>query len=368
MPKVNNSNGRVPKPPITIATSMPVQFYDRTAKLKWLDLALRNTDCDLFVTSQEYFGGHYIMKQDLHMTRQWMDENIGAIAARHKKHLAIGACEKNDDSTGAMEAFIYYDNNGTRLGTHYKFALPAYDDCRTKGHGALWPETNFQRRATPIELPRLRLRVGTIFCWECHCQTIWPMYSLQGVNLITHPIKFSPRGWLINKVLNDGKKHIVDFGYAPKSDIWRDRLIFASRHQVMCPIAVSCNSWDLGPDKMAMVGHVDEIKGSTDLRDVPSQGNHQYIHTFQMVPELYTGLDHMHSAGSFADHVGSADDYSRLGQWTMHAKVRRIESHLISGTTAMECMLKAAASNRRKKSIDKRALGIPNRAIKRKQR
>lgn len=360
MPKVSNSNGTIArnsKKPITIATTMPTQFYNREDKLMWLDWALKDTACDLFVTSQEYFGGHYIMKDDLHMTRQWMVDNVGALAKKHKKCLAVGACVKRDEDRGAMEDFMYFDSQGTLLGYHSKFALPSYDDCRTGGHGQLWPETNFNRRVTPIAIPELRLRVGTIFCWEVSSQTLWPAYSLSGVNLITHPIKFCPKGWLQNKVMSDGKKHIVGFGHAPKSNIWADRLIFASRHQVMCPIAISCNSWDLGKDMLALVGHVDELKKNTDLHEVPSLGGRHYIHTFQMLPEFYEGLDHMHSAGAFANHVGSADDFSRLGEWIMSAKIRRLESHLIGGTAAMECVLKSSANRRQKNSTIKRAFG-----------
>ncbi len=188
-------------------------------------------------------------------------------------------------------------------------------------------------------------------------QSLWPSYSLAGVNLVTHPIKFAPRGWLKNKVLEDGKKHIVGFGNAPKSQMWVDRLIMAGRHQVMCPIAVSCNSWNLGPKMLALTGHVDEMKKTTQLIDVPSDGDKETIHTFQMLPEFYEGLDHHHSAGAFVAHVGSIDGYSEMGEHTMHGKIRRLEAHLLGGTTHLDCVMKSAGLARQKKSSPQRAFG-----------
>lgn len=354
MPAIPNNNG--PKKPITIATCMPTQQYDRQSKLDWLDQALADTDCDLFITPQEYVGGHYIMKNDLHMDRQWVIDSTAELAVKHGKHIAIGACCKTADS-GATEDLLIIDDQGQYLGHRSKYALPSYDDVRTNGHGALWPETDFNRRVAPIEVPKLRLKVGVCFCWEVFSQLLWPAYSLARVNLVIHPIKFSPTGWLKNQMHSDGKKHIVDFGNAPKSTIWGDRLVMASRHQVMCPIAVSCNSWNLGDKFMALVGHVDEITRTTDLHRVPSIGKEQYIHSFQMLPEIYSGLDHMHSAGAFKAHTGTVDNYSQLGEHKMHIKIRRLEAQLMGGTTKLDCQLKATAISRQKKSSVDRAFG-----------
>lgn len=341
---------------VTVACCMPTQQYDLDSKMDWLSGVLDRTACDLFLTPQEYLGGHYIMPKELHIDRNWLVDNGGDLARKRGVHLGIGACIKSANQ-GPMEDYAYFDSNGHLLGWHSKFALPSYDDQRTGGHGQLWPETNYRRRTTVIDMPALRLKVGTVFCWEVFSQTIFSAYSFNRTNLIVHPIKFAPRGWLKNKKKSDGFKHIVGFGNAPKSQIWIDRLLMASRHQVMCPIAVSCNSWDLGAKFMALVGHIDELNGTTDLHDVPAVGDQQYVHTFEMLPELYEGLDHHHSAGAFVAHTGSIDGYHRLGEWTMHGKIRRIESHLIGGTAAMECVLKAASAGRQKASIPNRAFG-----------
>lgn len=344
------------KSTIKIVCAMPIQRYDIEGKLAWLEQTIQQTPCDLFLTPQEFLGGHYVMPKQRHVDRQWLFDTVGDIARRNNRHIGIGACVKTSDS-GAMEDYWYFDDDGVPLGRHSKFALPSYDDVRTSGHGQLWPETNYAARATPIDLPKLRLRIGTVFCWEVFSQTLFSAYSFARTNLIVHPIKFAPRGWLKNQLKSDGLKHIVGFGNAPASQMWVDRLIMAGRHQCLCPIAVSCNSWNLGPKFMALVGHVDELKKTTNLQDVPSLGDQQYIHIFEMLPEWYEGLDHHHSAGAFKAHVGSVEGFSELGEWTMHTKIRRIEAQLIGGTAKLDCQLKGAAVTRQKNSTVGRAFG-----------
>jgi hypothetical protein len=364
---------------VTITCCMPIQHVTIEEKLEWLDRALGQSDCDLFLTPQEWLGGHYVWqlaKQQgkeypLHVDRGWVVAMVGALAKRHRKHIAVGACCKATGQ-GASEDLLYIDDDGKLLGYHSKYALPGYDDVRTKGHGKLWPEVDYKKRMTPIQAPKLGLRMGSIFCWEVHSQMLWGAYSMQGVNLVNHVVKFAPRGWLNNKVLADGQKHIVGFGNEPKSQIWRDRLIMAGRHQVLCPIAVSCNSWDLGEKMLALVGHVDELKRdrqgrpATDLRDIPSRGDEEYLHSFTMSPRWYEGLDHHHSMGAFKAHTGTVEGFHQMGEWTMHGKIRRLEAHLIGDTTRFDCIMKAITLERQKKSIAKRLGGGPHNPTRRK--
>ena len=361
MPPLNGAETSSAKKPIEIATCMPVQLHQVKEKLEWLNRTLGEIECDLFLTPQEFIGGHYVWQLSgksapLHVDRDWLVSEAGKLANKHKKHLALGACCKTGKS-GATEDLLYLDDSGSLLGYHSKYALPSYDDQRTGGHGQLWPETSYPKRATPIDIPKLRLRAGTVFCWEVFSQSLWASYSYARCNVIMHPIKFAPRGWLKNRVLGDGLKHIVDFGNAPKSQVWVDRLIMASRHQCFCPVAVSCNSWNLGEKFMALVGHVDEVKRTTNLIDVPSAGSREFIHTFSMLPEYYEGLDHHHSAGAFKAHVGSVEGYSELGEFTMHAKIRRLEAQLLGGSTAMDCVMKCAVKSRQKTGRITMALG-----------
>lgn len=339
---------------IRIACCVPRQYHTREEKIDWLYNAIKDNPCELFLTPQEYFGGHVAMPDDLHVEEDWLKAKMSLMARELGTAIGVGAAVKHA-SGGATEDYFYFDRHGDYCGYHRKFALPAYDDVRANGAGQLWPETNYQARARLVEIPDLDLKIGTIFCWEVFTISLWAAYSFAGCNLIAHPIKFAPRGWPKLSPAKEGTRRVIAYGNEPKSQLWRDRLILAGAHEVLCPIAVSCNTWDLGDKYAAMTGHVDEILGTTDLIDVPSTSEADMVHVFKTNPLFYSGIDHSHSAGSFKAFVGSVDGYSKLGPWTMHKKMRRLEAQLIGGTTKLDCILKAATLGRQKKSTQKRA-------------
>lgn len=340
---------------VKIACMVPRQTWGVEESLAWLENLLAKTTADLVLLPQEWLGGHMAAGRGapLHVERGWLVETVGLLAKKYHKHIGIGAAVQHS-SGGATEDYLYFDDEGDVLGHHRKFALPSYDDVRSNGAGRLWPESSYVQRVTPVRMPKLGLVIGTVFCWEVFSLTIFPAYSFAGCNLIVHPIKFAPRGWLKLKH-NELGKAVVGFDQAPKSTQWLDKLRFAGAHEVMCPIAISCNSWDLGPKYMALTGHVDEILGTTDLIDVPSTPEAEVIHEFEMNPAYYTALDSMHSAGAFKAHAGSLDGYQQMGAWKMHAKVRRLEAHLMGGTTRLDMLLKANQAARQKPSSLKRA-------------
>lgn len=338
---------------VRVASCVPAHRVDRASKLAWLEGALDANACDLFVTPQEFFGGHVGMPDDMHVEREWLDGEIGGLAARRKVAIGVGAATKHA-SGFTTEDFLYYASDGRFLGSHRKFALPSYDDVRSKGAGKLWPETSYARRVEPVRIPELDLAIGTVFCWEVFAQTIFAAYSFAGVNLVVHPIKFAPRGWL--KLENDGERRkVVGFSQSPKSELWNERLLHASKHQVMCPIAISCNTWAIGKKYMALTGHVDEVLGTTRLIDLPSVAETEHVHVFEMRPAYYRGIDSLHSAGAFKEATGSLDDYHAMVPLTMHAKMRRLEAQLIGGTTALDVVLKSATRGRQKTSTARRA-------------
>ncbi len=249
-------------------------------------------------------------------------------------------------STGTLiaEGFLshncYFSADGTLAGQHRKFALPRYDDYRASGAGRLRPETVWRERATPVKLPSLGLTIGTVLCWEIFALTLVPAYALGRVNLLVHPIKFAPRGWLKTQVI-EGEQHIVGFGHAPKSQEWLERLRALGRHEALCPIAISCNTWNLGDKFKALTGHVDEVLGTTEIVEVGSAPDAEVIHTFPMRPEYYgAGTENMFSPGAFKQATGSIDGYGELGPLTMHLKARRLEAYLIQDITRLDCLLK----------------------------
>lgn len=340
---------------IRVATCVPEQRKDRAPKLEWLEGAIDRAKADLFLAPQEYLGGHWIMPHDQHIEAAWFERELSALAKRKKVALGVGATVVQA-SGGATQDYAYFSADGTHRGTHRKFAHPGYDDVRAGGAGRLWPETSYAARTRPIELPELGLKVGTVFCWEVFSLTLFPAYSFAGVNLIAHPIKFAPRGWpKLDKT--GGKRSIKGFGNPGGKglDLWRDKLVMASRHEAMCPIAVSCNTWDLGKGYFALGGHVDELTGSTMLREVECLPGAELVHAFDMNPAYYSaGLDAHFSAAQFKAKVGSLDGFHDLDPWTMHTKIRRLEAQLLGDTTRLDCQLKAATMARQKASIFKR--------------
>jgi len=127
--------------------------------------------------------------------------------------------------------------------------------------------------------------------------------------------------------------------------------LHASRQMVYCPIAVSCNSCSLGTKFLSLSGHIDEMLETTKLFEDPSEEKLDRIHTFTMEPKVYTGFDHLFNIGAYKAHVGSVEHYHDFEEWKMHFKIRRLEAHLIGGTTRMDCVLKAATLGRQKKNL-----------------
>jgi predicted amidohydrolase len=346
---------------ITIACCIPRQEVTIEAKVKWLRDTLDKTPCDLFLLPQEFIGGHYVHhnlskgQMPLHVPRSQVEEIFGEIAGKHGVALGVGACiTDEDDPDRGTEDYLYFNKDGSVAGHHRKFALPRYDDARAKGAGRLWPETVWKDRATPIELPSLGLRIGTVFCWEIFALTLAPAYAFAKTNLIVHPIKFAPRGWLKTQVI-DGEQHIVGFNQAPKSQEWIARLKMLGRHEVLCPIAISCNTWSIGDKYKAITGHVDEMLGTTDIVERGSEQETEHIHSFTMNPKYYLlGTDNTFSPGAFKEATGSLDGLKELAPLTMHLKMRRIESYLLNDITRLECLMKAQAL-RTKPSVHKRA-------------
>lgn len=344
---------------ITVACCVPKQLTDLKDKQKWAEYAVDRAKADLFLFPQEYLAGHHVQNiakkrgekvPPLHVDRNYVVEKFGKLAKSTKTAIGVGACVRDETySQVGTEDYLYFDKDGSLRGWHRKFALPRYDDVRSDGAGRLAPEDVWVRRVAPVELLGGRLRVGTIFCWEVFATMLAPAYALAKTNLIAHPVKFAPRGWLKTDWIED-EQHIVGFGHAPKSQEWIDRLKLISRHETMCPIAISANAWDLGEKFKALTGHVDEILGKTNIVELGSgppitlngkEYKDGFIHTFDMNPDYYLyGPDNLFSPGAFKEATGSIDGIEQLRPMTMHAKMRKLESYLIGDITRLDMMLK----------------------------
>src|SRR5271165_551783 len=292
---------------VRVATCVPRQYWMQSEKLAWFQKALRENPCDLFISSQELFGGGStreicrlkgIKTDDVPVTEGWLTDNIGGLARKHDTCIGIGASVKRRDVV--TEDFLYYSRKGELLGYHSKIALPVQDSVTTNGASGITPQTNYERAVKVIELPELGIRIGTVFCWQVFFVDFWNDLMRQGCTLVAHPIKFAPRAWYLKGRTPDGKETRVGFTQNkgsddPKSDSlgWIQKLEYESTFKQM-PIAVSCNTWDGGEKYLALVGWVDEITHGSDLNNYPSVAATDVVQVNTYDPALFEALPKWH--------------------------------------------------------------------------
>lgn len=341
---------------MNVITTVPKHTIDRWQKLRWASKVLRAYEkkhdgqaADLLVLPQEYIGGIVPTPDAPHVELAWMQEKFGRLAERHGVHIGVGGAIV-DDSSRAHEDYLYFDDEGQLVGSHRKFALPRYDHIQAGGSGQLYPETNFQRRSTVIELPKLGLRVGTVFCWEVFSLATWAAYSYQGVNLIVHPIKFAPQGWLKVSKAKDGPLTVIGFSQDKKNNLWVERLHAASKFEVYCPIIVACNTWALGDKYKALCGVIDEVHDLTELRELGSSEDAELAMHIDLKPYQLHGFENQRHPKQYSDATdGTLDGFAACKRYTMASKMRRIEAQLAGGGAAVDIALYHAAQWRAKK-------------------
>jgi predicted amidohydrolase len=329
-------------PLIRVATTVPRQEYTQEAKLQWLDKALSANPSDLFLSAQEYFGGGSIREicrlkniatDDFPVTEEWLKEHVGGLARKHNTHIGIGATVNRMGVN--TEDFLYFDNTGKLLGHHSKMALPMQDLVMTNGASKVTPEIDAARAATPILLPALELRVGTVFCWQVFFVDLWNDLMRNGCTLVVHPMKFAPRAWYQKGQNAAGEETRTGFTQGegsddPESDPlgWIRKLKYESEFKQL-PIAVTCNTWAGGEKFLALVGWVDEVTHRTNLLNVPSIASNEAVVVTQFNPELFDNLKQWHRGlyGKFKD------DFVAVSKKTMMRKAMRIEARTRAGQT-----------------------------------
>ena len=319
---------------IRVATSVPRQFWTKVEKLDWLAKALLEHPCDLFCLPQEFWGGgstRYICEQrgihtdDAPVTESWLKENLGPLCQMHGVHLGVGASvERNGDVT---EDYLYFDSDGELVGYHSKIALPVQDSIVLGGASGITPQTDYAAAVRVIELPKLGIRVGTVFCWQVFFVDFWNDLMQQGCSLVVHPIKFAPRAWY-KKSQNAVGAHVrTGFTQNPGSDNpdddalgWIRKLKFESEFKQL-PIAVTCNTWDGGEKFLALEGWVEELTGKTNLHHLPSTADTDVVTVTEYEPSLYEALSNLND-GDYGKFKGI---WAHLASKTMARKAIRIE-------------------------------------------
>jgi hypothetical protein len=308
-------------------------------KLAWLEKALRENPCDLFISSQELLGGGStreicrrkgVETDDVPVTEGWLAENIGSLARKHKTCIGVGASVNRRDVV--TEDFLYYSRKGELLGYHSKLALPKQDSIITNGASGITPG-KYEQAVKVIELPELGIRVGTVFCWQVFFVDFWNDLMRQGCTLVVHPIKYAPRAWYDKDQTPDGKETRIGFlqnrgSDDPESDSlgWIRKLRYESEFKQM-PIAVSCNTWDGGEKFLALVGWVDEVTHNTKLFNLPSVTTTEKVVVTEYDPTLFDALPTWHRGmyGQFKKEFGA------VAEKTMMRKAIRLEKQAQDG-------------------------------------
>jgi len=345
---------------VRVATCVPRQYWMKAEKLAWLEKALRENPCDLFLSSQELFGGGStreicrlkgIKTDDVPVTEGWLTENIGSLARKHDTCIGIGASVERRDVV--TEDFLYYSRKGELLGYHSKLALPEQDSVILNGASGITPEINYERACRVIEIPELGIRVGTVFCWQVFFNRFWQDLADQKCSLVVHPIKFAPRAWYERGKTPEGRHTRIGFNHKgsekPADDPlgWIRKLRYESEFKQM-PIAVTCNTWSAGEKYLALVGWVDETCQRTDLYNLPSVGETEKVVVTIYDPTLYDKLEHL----SLANYNEFIDVYPTLMKGNMRRKAVRIEQRARDGRAATRLEKHAV-----KKAVEKAVLG-----------
>lgn len=328
---------------VKVATCVPKQYWLQEQKLLWLDQAIAKNPCSIFLLSQEYWGGGScreicrlkgVTTDDVPVTEEWLAANVGPIAKKHSVHIGVGATVNRDGIN--TEDYLFYDSDGLLVGYRSKMALPVQDTILKNGASQVLPETDFDRASSVIELPKLGIRAGVVFCWQVYFNEFWAALSAQKCSLVAHPIKYAPRAWYKKGFNPQGQPARVGFTQEsgsdqPESDAlgWIRKLKYESEFKEL-PIAVTCNAWDGGPKFLAMCGFVDEVTKHTELHHPPSVPETDLVTVHEYDPSLYDELDHL----SLAVYSRFKGDWQALMQGTMRRKAVRIEQRALNGKTA----------------------------------
>jgi hypothetical protein len=329
---------------VRVAMSVPRQYWMQDQKLAWLDKAIAGNPCDLFLTPQEFVGGGSTREwcrikgfatDDVPVTESWLLEHVGSLCRKHNVHIGFGATVNRNGVYS--EDFLYFSSEGKILGHHAKIALPEQDSIFTNGASQVTPEVDYKRAVTPVEIPALGLRIGTVFCWQVFFMDIWRDYARKRINLCVHPIKFAPRAWYTKGLNSEGKPTRTGFtqhkgSVKPEDDAlgWIRKLKFESEFKEI-PIACTCNTWDGGEKFLALVGWVDEATHKTHLFHLPSTAETEKIVVTEFDPAMFDALPNF--PFGYKPRY-SSEDFKALAGKKMMRKALRIERKAQEGKLA----------------------------------
>lgn len=322
-----------------VLSCIPEQLSDTDEKIKWYRKQIKKHQPDIFVFPQEFFGGIVMMPHKKEFHKKELLHILQKDAAKNNCAMAVGVVEKDDDGPFNKEVIWYIDESGEYLGQVQKMALPRYDHISTKGGGNIEPETQWENRFKTFTLHGMECT--SIFCWEAFSDLLWSGIALCKPDLVFSQIKFGANSWPKVKPNKDKIKMVEGFGYGswPKEpyewhEVWMERLFFASRWQVKCPVINSTNSWNLRPISMPLAGTICTLDGQAEhslwyptkemgLKQIPEK---------IIVDEIDRDRIRASTINKFIykDMVGEFPPFS-LAKYTMMLKINRLQDRIIEG-------------------------------------
>lgn len=327
----------------TVLSCIPKQYKTYDEKLAWLDKTMTQYNVDIFITPQEYFGGASMMEHHKAFTEDEVMKDVAPLCKKTTTNLVLGVQERLKNIN--KEAIWFINTSGKIIGKVYKVALPGYDHILTNGYGEIVPELDITKRFVTFQLANVN--IGAIFCWEAFSNILWTGLSIEKPDIVASMIKFGANSWPIKEKTEKKSTRIRDFGYGTwdvkKENIWMERLIFANKYQVFCPIICSTNSWNLNPRSLPMAGTISRIPGQINdslwkpaknmkLKDIPEK---IIVDTIDLNVIRVTPKNKF----KYKDITGDWPP-SHLGEYTMLFKIRRLEERLRKGVERKKVLKK----------------------------
>jgi len=244
-----------------VATCVPKQFYTLEEKLDWLEKAIRENPCDIFITPQEYFGGDYIMPNQSSFTEEEILPKLLELSNKYNIGLIIGLIESEDGDNYERMWFIDKELKGKIT----KFIEPAYT-LKNVGTYGLVEEDNIDNRFQTFEIKGAL--VSGFFCWEIYSDLLLCGLGLLDLDFCVSQIKFGISAAPKKEKLPNGLIKVGGINFF-KDTNWERRLNLANEFELKCPIMISTNSWNIPKKADHLYGVMDiftkqEIKKATE--------------------------------------------------------------------------------------------------------
>jgi len=296
-----------------ITSCVPRQMDNAKDKLQFIRDTIEKEQSDIFLTPQEFFGGKHMMPDKPIWKEEEIIPTIEDMSKETGSAIIIGAV------IGTNQRLYFID--GKSKGYINKIACPSY---ALKWYG-LESETNMDSRFRTFKLKNVN--VAGFFCWEIFSDILMAGLGTLEPDFVFSAIKF---GISYYPKLHPDKS--IDKCLYCGGDIWKERLVMASKFELKCPIICSTNSWGLPKKSEALAG---AIYPYDNLDSTIADG--ETIITNEIDASHVRGLrEHKFS---HKERTGEFPDFS-TAKYTMMMKIHRLEKRLFGESQEEELFKK----------------------------